>query len=286
MGTSPPPTPPRMPEYDERRFKDITTHCEWIEDYHPGGYHPVHFGDVFKDGQYKVNRKLGEGSFSTVWLAFDQKFHRYVALKIAVASMSKTSNELMILQRLAAATSTKVKPVTELLDKFDHEGPNGVHLCLVFEPMGPSVNSMVEELPCFNPRYEHMNVRYPFWMAKRILRQALQGLEFLHRNGIAHGDFQPGNMLFTLQDLNHIGNDKLQQDENYKFGSKSSPVERLDGKVDKWAPKYLAVPQPLAELADISDNFTIKLSDMGGGKHTPIQLALSQIKCSYHHLFQ
>jgi serine/threonine protein kinase len=74
MGTSPPPTPPpRMPKYDERRFKDITTPCEWIEGYHPGGYHPVHFGDVFKDGQYKVKRKLGEGSFSTVWLAFDQK---------------------------------------------------------------------------------------------------------------------------------------------------------------------------------------------------------------------
>lgn len=188
----------------------------------------------------------------------------------------------MILQRLAAATSTKLKPVTELLDKFDHEGPNGVHLCLVFEPMGPSVNSMVEALP----RNLDMKIRYPFWMAKRILRQALQGLEFLHRNGIAHGDFQPGNMLFTLQDLNHIGDDKLQQDENYKFGSKSPPVERLDGKVDKWAPKYLAVPQPLAELADISHNFTIKLSDMGGGKHTPIQLVLLQIKCSCHHLFQ
>jgi hypothetical protein len=71
MGTSPPPTPP--PRYDGRRFKDMMTPCEWIEDYHPGGYHPVHFGDVFKDGQYKVNRKLGEGSFSTVWLAFDQK---------------------------------------------------------------------------------------------------------------------------------------------------------------------------------------------------------------------
>ena len=53
-------------------------------------------------------------------------------------------------------------------------------------------------------------------------------------------------MLFTLQDLNLIGDDKLQQDENYKFGSISPPVERLDGKVDKWAPKYLAVPQPLA----------------------------------------
>src|SRR6267378_655915 len=89
---------------------------------------------------------------------------RIITREDIIQSTSETSNELMILQRLAAATSTKVKPVTELLDKFDHEGPNGVHLCLVFEPMGPSVNSMVEELPCFNPFYGHMKIRYPFWM--------------------------------------------------------------------------------------------------------------------------
>lgn len=55
----------------EPRFKTITSPCEWVEVYHPGGYHPVHLGDTFNDGQYKVLRKLGDGSFSTVWLARD-----------------------------------------------------------------------------------------------------------------------------------------------------------------------------------------------------------------------
>lgn len=72
MSTSPPPTPPsRGIIVAERRFKPITLPCEWVEDYRPGGYHPVVLGDVFKNGQYKVIRKLGEGSFSTVWLAQD-----------------------------------------------------------------------------------------------------------------------------------------------------------------------------------------------------------------------
>jgi non-specific serine/threonine protein kinase len=72
MSASPPPTPPaRAPDYEDRRFKNITLACEWIEDYHPGGYHPVHLGDVFNNGQYKVIRKLGDGSYSTVWLARD-----------------------------------------------------------------------------------------------------------------------------------------------------------------------------------------------------------------------
>ena len=75
MRDSPPPTPPlRAPnDRNERRFKEITSPCEWVEDYHPGGYHPVHLGDVFNN-QYKVLRKLGEGSYSTVWLAWDFKY--------------------------------------------------------------------------------------------------------------------------------------------------------------------------------------------------------------------
>lgn len=47
--------------------------CEWGESYHPGGYHPVHIQDVFNN-RYRVIRKLGYGSYSTVWLTVDQRF--------------------------------------------------------------------------------------------------------------------------------------------------------------------------------------------------------------------
>lgn len=73
MSTSSPPTPASGVLKDgQQRFKSITLPCEWVEDYRPGGYHPVVLGDVF-ERQYKVIRKLGEGSYSTVWLARDLK---------------------------------------------------------------------------------------------------------------------------------------------------------------------------------------------------------------------
>lgn len=56
---------------NEWRFYDTGYPCEWAETYRPGGFHPVNLGDTFKDGQYRVIRKLGYGSFSTVWLARD-----------------------------------------------------------------------------------------------------------------------------------------------------------------------------------------------------------------------
>ena len=38
--------------------------------YRPGGYHPVHLGDLYHQ-RYRVIHKLGFGSYSTVWLARD-----------------------------------------------------------------------------------------------------------------------------------------------------------------------------------------------------------------------
>lgn len=54
------------------RFHSTGTPCEWGESYHPGGYCPVHIQDIFHD-RYRVIRKLGYGSYSTVWLAVDSK---------------------------------------------------------------------------------------------------------------------------------------------------------------------------------------------------------------------
>lgn len=47
---------------------------EPLENYRPGGYHPVHIGDAFDDGRFTVVRKLGWGQHSTVWLAKDSKY--------------------------------------------------------------------------------------------------------------------------------------------------------------------------------------------------------------------
>jgi non-specific serine/threonine protein kinase len=167
------------------------------------------------------------------------------------------------------APTEAAQHITQLLDEFEHRGPNGVHKCLVFEPMGPSVNTMVEELPQFNPRRWEMKVRYPPPMAKGILKQSLQALAFLHENGIAHGDFQPGNMLFTLNDIDSMPEDVLRQAEDVQARSISPPVQRLDGKQDKWAPRYLCVAQPLVPFTCYAEGFKVKLSDMGGGASLP-----------------
>lgn len=43
---------------------------EALEEYAPGGYHPIMIGDTLHD-QYHIINKLGFGSYSTVWLTQD-----------------------------------------------------------------------------------------------------------------------------------------------------------------------------------------------------------------------
>lgn len=73
--TSPPPTPSKLLpiQYSQRRFHEIQTPTEWIEEYRPGKFHPIHLGDLLDDARYRIVRKLGYGSYSTVWLARDDK---------------------------------------------------------------------------------------------------------------------------------------------------------------------------------------------------------------------
>ncbi|KAJ4239340.1 hypothetical protein NW757_012860 [Fusarium falciforme] len=259
MSTSPPPTPPsRSPDDDECRFKIITSPCEWVEDYRPGGYHPVHLGDTLHDGQYKVIHKLGEGSYSSVWLAHDLINKRYVALKIQVSQVSTCSNELPVLRHIARQLPEQGEThVTKLLDEFQHNGPNGAHACLVFEPMGPSANTIVEELPQFKPRKFGMKIRYPPPMAKSILKQSLLALEFLQKHGISHGDFQPGNILFALHNIDSTPEEVVRQKEDVQARSISPLVERLDAAGYKAI--FLSVDTPCLgrHLNEYRNNFTL-----------------------------
>ncbi|KAK9321262.1 kinase-like domain-containing protein [Lipomyces orientalis] len=66
-----------------------------------------------------------------------------------------------------------------LLDDFDLEGPNGTHKSLVFELLGPSISDTIDA--------RFPEVRLPGKLAKVIAKQALFGLDTLHKQKIGHG---------------------------------------------------------------------------------------------------
>ncbi|KAI9731521.1 MAG: hypothetical protein M1834_004641 [Cirrosporium novae-zelandiae] len=242
----------------ELLFHTLYAPTEDIENYGSGGLYPVHFGDIFKEPRYKVIRRLGYGSFSTVWLVKD--FHSQDSHR----GRFKDNTELKILKHLSETKQDHPgkKHVVKLLDYFMHEGSNGNHLCLVFETMGASSASMAEKISLKGPRGVD-NRAYPTWMVKSLIRQALLGLDFLHQERIAHGDFQPGNILFSISNLRSLDKKQLAQDFNAE-GAISGPVRRLDGTIDPGAPRYLALNQSLSHYVNLGHDFVAKISDMGG----------------------
>ena len=81
------------------------------------------------------------------------------------------------------------RKVVKLVDSFEHEGPNGTHVCMCFEVLGDNLLALIK-------RYDYRGI--PMRAVKAICRDVLSGLDYLHsRKKIIHTDLKPENVLLT-----------------------------------------------------------------------------------------
>ncbi|KAF1738767.1 Serine/threonine-protein kinase spk-1 [Beauveria bassiana] len=153
---------------------------EDVERYAPGGFHPVHLGDTFDQGRYRVVHKLGAGGFSTAWLARDETEKKWVALKIIDAKQSSTytddddkSSPGQTMLRVGGTERVVVHH-----RRFYFDGYNGRHLCLVLPVLGPSLSELSF----------HFQYRLTPCFARRAAHQATRAIADLHAQGLCHGD--------------------------------------------------------------------------------------------------
>ncbi|KAI0471384.1 kinase-like domain-containing protein [Xylaria cf. heliscus] len=204
--------------------------------YNKGGFHPIHIDDVLDD-RFEVLHKLGSGGFGTVWLCRDRLLEKWRAVKVMAADHSSESAEAKTFELLKENSSLEELDRNHIavpLGSFWINGPNGRHLCFVLPVYGCTVSRWRDGLHNVDPGTAKLS--------KKICQQLAEGLSFLHRQGLCHGDLRPSNILMKLdQDALHQldqtqMSELVQEAEAYEVKTSSGVDPRPRG------PEYCVIP--------------------------------------------
>jgi serine/threonine protein kinase len=139
-------------------------------------------------GRYRIERRLGAGGMSTVFMATDTVLERPVAVKLLAEHLAEDEAFVARFRREALAAARLQHP--NVVQVFDSgQDPDSERHFIVMEYVdGPS---------CADLLREHRQMEIDDTV--RIVRDACHGLDYAHRAGVVHRDVKPGNLLLVQE---------------------------------------------------------------------------------------
>ena len=135
-------------------------------------------------GRYRIDRRLGAGGMSTVFLATDTVLERPVAVKLLAEHLADDEAFVARFQREALSAARLQHP--NIVQVFDYglDASSHRHFIVMEFVDGPSCADLLRD-----------RKRLDVDEAVRIARDACHGLDYAHRAGVVHRDVKPGNLL-------------------------------------------------------------------------------------------
>ncbi|XP_065522461.1 SRSF protein kinase 2 isoform X6 [Lathamus discolor] len=172
---------------------------------------------------------------------------RFVAMKVVKSAQHYTETALDEIKLLKCVRESDPNDpnkdmVVQLIDDFKISGMNGIHVCMVFEVLGHHLLKWI-----IKSNYQGLPIR----CVKSIIRQVLQGLDYLHSKcKIIHTDIKPENILMCVDDA-YVRRMAAEATEWQKAGApppsgsavSTAPQQKPIGKISKNKKKKLKKKQ-------------------------------------------
>lgn len=206
-------------------------------------------------GRYRVQRRIGAGSFASVWLGHDDELDVPVAIKVLAENWSDNADvrarflaEARIMRRLHDPRLVQVYDIGTL--------PDGRPYFVMDHIDGGSLNDLRKS-------------GVPPVRALQLSAQACRALDVLHENDLIHRDVTPANLLLRTGPRDQLR--VLIAD----LGVAKSTVEAVGATMTAGTPSYMAPEQAsgatLDRRADIFSLTAVTYALLTGSPPFPVQ---------------
>jgi len=135
-------------------------------------------------GRYSIEREIGHGGMSTVYLAEDLKHHRRVAIKVLRDELTSVLGADRFLREIEIAANLNHPHVLPLFDSGRTEGADGFLYYVMPFAEGETLGDRLAR-----------EGELPIGVTVRILRDVVDALAAAHRQGVIHRDVKPDNVM-------------------------------------------------------------------------------------------
>lgn len=140
------------------------------------------------EDKYEIGAQIGKGSFGSVYKGKNNFTGEEVAIKVINKKNIKPKEVELLTREVKIMKKLRHPHIVRLHDLFD--GPSKLYIVLELVPGGELFDQIVNK-----GSYEEQD-------AKLVVAQLLQGVEYMHKNGVVHRDLKPENLLCV--DESHI----------------------------------------------------------------------------------
>jgi serine/threonine-protein kinase len=137
-------------------------------------------------GKYRLEHELARGGMGVLWVAFDQRLQRKIAVKFILDTGSAQREEASARFEREARAAAQIRS-PNVIQTYDY-GMDGDHAYMVMELLeGEDLGVRIER-----------EKRLPVTTVANLLGQIAKGLDAVHAAGIIHRDLKPANVFLSL----------------------------------------------------------------------------------------